>query len=120
EADKILIENSSFSLRELINDVVFLFDISAKQKNIKLSLHMDQDIPDLVVGDSVRLRQVLSNIVGNAVKFTTKGYVDIKISSENVTDKSLKLSFDVKDSGIGIPEEQRAYLYGRFNQLDSS
>lgn len=120
EAEKIIIENSYFSLIELINDVVSLFDISAKQKKIELSAIVDEDVPDGIVGDSVRLRQILSNLVGNAVKFTSQGGVHISIKLKERKHSKIKIFFAVEDTGIGIPEDQKELLFQRFTQLDSS
>lgn len=120
EADKIAIENNRFYLRELVNDVVTLFDISAKQKKIQLNVNIEEGIPDSIIGDSVRLRQILSNLVGNAVKFTSQGGIDISIKLQQREANKVKILFAIKDTGIGIPEDQKELLFKRFTQLDSS
>lgn len=120
EAGKMELDCSEFNLGSTLNEVVSLFEVNAKQKNITLSFHMSKDIPEIVIGDSVRIKQILSNLIGNAIKFTPQGEVSVNVQSiENAIEK-VKLRISVKDSGIGIPKEKCGMLFERFSQLDSS
>jgi signal transduction histidine kinase/ActR/RegA family two-component response regulator len=120
EAGKIIIESTSFRIKDVINEVIRLFDISAKQKGIELKVNIDKAVPEVLNGDSVRLRQVLSNLIGNAVKFTQLGYVELRVIINSSTEDLIKLKFSVKDTGIGVPMNKQGLLFERFTQLDSS
>lgn len=120
EAGKITVENKPFTLLEVMDETVTLFEISAKQKGLVITLQIDERIPDILYGDTLRLRQVLGNLIGNAIKFTAYGGIDIAIKMEEFVENTVKLEFIFKDTGIGIPEEMRAQLFQRFTQLDSS
>lgn len=120
EAGKIVIDNKPFNLQIILNEVVLLFDISAKQKGLEIKTYIDKSIPEVLVGDAVRLRQILSNLVGNSVKFTREGNIVIDLVNEHDSQKSIILKFSVKDTGIGIPMDKQGLLFERFNQIDSS
>lgn len=120
EAGKILIESRPFSMREIINEVVEFFEISIKQKGLRLELIMDKVCNLIVYGDAIRLRQILSNLIGNAAKFTEKGKITITVTKEKIEERSYRFQFEIKDTGIGIPEDKQEQLFQRFNQLDSS
>ncbi len=120
EAGKIVIESTPFKIREVISEITTLFDISAKQKNILLKVEIHKSIPDILSGDAVRLRQVLSNIIGNSVKFTQRGSITISVTKEPMDENTIKLKFSIKDTGIGIPKDKQGLLFERFKQLDST
>ena len=120
EAGKIDLVNRPFHLPKTMNEVIELFGISAKQKKLCINMHIDPNIPDQIIGDSVRLRQVLSNLVGNAVKFTNEGEIMIVILLEEKNDHTLKLKFSIEDTGIGIPQNKLDKLFKRFSQVDES
>lgn len=120
EAGKVLIESKPFNLSNILNDVAALFDISIKQKDLKLILDIDKNIPTIICGDSVRLRQVISNLIGNAVKFTHKGKITLTTGYEQLDKDTMKLKFEVIDSGIGIPKDKQGLLFERFKQIDST
>jgi len=120
EAGKIELEKSVFDLKKTMNEVVDLFDIGARQKGLSLTLKIDERVPDQIVGDSVRLRQVLSNLVGNGIKFTYQGEVRIDVAVEEQSDQQVKIRFKVTDTGIGIGEEKLDKLFKRFSQVDES
>lgn len=120
EAGKISMENRSFVLAEAVNEIVSLFDINAKQKGLSLILNIDKNIPSILYGDAVRLKQVLGNLIGNAVKFTAQGKIEILIIQKAKNINQNKLEFIIKDTGIGIPPEKQQLLFQRFTQLDSS
>lgn len=116
EAGKLELEIAPFSINETLREVIELYKISADQKGISLTYSIDPYVPKVIYGDMVRLRQVLSNIVGNAVKFTLRGGVEVKV--EPLTKEILQ--FSVKDTGIGIAEEDYPKLFERFSQVDDS
>lgn len=120
EDGKITIESKPFIFRSILNEVVVLFDIGAKQKGIKIILNVDESIPSVIIGDAVRFRQVLSNLIGNAVKFTHKGEIRVIVKMNYIDSEIIKLKIDVKDTGIGISREKQGLLFERFRQLDSS
>ncbi|MCX7842105.1 MAG: ATP-binding protein [Clostridia bacterium] len=120
EVGKMPIEKSEFNVREVINDVLTLFGVAAKQKNITMINTIEQEIPCSLMGDAVRLRQILSNLVGNAVKFTGSGTVSVSALVEESSEKVMSLKFIVEDTGIGIPKENMEHIFESFNQLDSS
>lgn len=120
EAGKIDIEKLPFDIENTINEVIELFRISAEQKGISIKLNFDNKIPREVIGDSVRLRQVLSNLVGNGVKFTSQGEIAVSASVDDFYDSKVRLKFIVSDTGIGIPEDKLDRLFRRFSQVDES
>lgn len=120
EAGKISVENKPFVLRDAINEIITLFDINAKQKGLKVTLNIEEKIPHILYGDNVRLKQILGNLIGNAVKFTEHGGIDIFINIKSLEGNTIKLEFVFKDTGIGIPEDKKEQLFQRFTQLDSS
>lgn len=120
EAGVVVLENSPFALREVVSEVVALFSIAAKHKNMHISTDIDPSIPETIYGDSVRLRQVLSNLIGNAVKFTCNGSIDVSVTCEQLSGSAITLKFAVADSGIGIAEKNLDRLFKSFSQVDSS
>lgn len=120
EAGKVEIENKPFLLNEVVDEVISLFGITANQKGIALIHHIDKDVPNQLMGDCVRIKQVLSNLIGNAVKFTTIGRVALTIEMKAQILNTVELKFKVTDTGIGIPLNKQGELFQRFNQLDSS
>ena len=120
EAGKIDLEDVNFSPEQLVDGVVSLLSARAIAKGIGISMNLPRDMPIWLRGDPTRLRQILFNLIGNAIKFTEKGDVSVTSSHRTDADGSLQLRFDIRDSGIGISEEGRARLFTRFNQADSS
>ncbi len=121
EADKIELEKKSFNLKELINEVIALFKISAEGANLYIKATLEDDVPECFIGDPYRIKQVLSNLVGNAIKFTENGGVNIIVKNSTAqSSEGVKLEFLVKDTGIGIPKDKLNLLFKRFNQVDSS
>ena len=121
ESGKMELEKEDFNLRACIEDVLDIFGTKAAGLGIDLIYHIDHDVPLQIVGDDLRLRQVLTNLVSNAMKFTQKGEVFVgvhlvnKDESENIT-----LQFEVRDTGIGIPSDKLGRLFTAFSQVDSS
>jgi signal transduction histidine kinase/DNA-binding response OmpR family regulator len=120
EAGKLELEREPFALREVIDETADLLALQAHAKGVELLAILDPDLPDYVVGDSVRLRQILANLVGNAVKFTDQGSVKIKVGVQGKLAGEWQLSFEVTDTGIGIREEQASRLFDPFTQADAS
>lgn len=120
EAGKINLENMPFNIKNTVDEIVSLFYVGAKQKNLSINIVLDDKIPETLVGDSVRLRQVLSNLVGNSVKFTIKGGIVLNISIESWYEDKIKLKFVITDTGIGIADDKVKMLFKRFSQVDDS
>jgi len=120
EAGKLDIQYEAVDLKRMVHDIKLIFDIKLTEKNIDYILEFDPDIPEALLLDETRLRQVLINLVGNAVKFTEKGFVKLKIFTrkDNLDNSKLQLIISVEDSGIGIPEEQFQDIFGTFTQQD--
>ena len=120
EAGKLELDSTEFSLRYGIHEMVKILGVRARQKGLELSSHIASDVPDALMGDAGRLHQVLSNLVDNAIKFTERGEVVLKIEKDSLSDKDICLHFSVADSGIGIPEEKQQLIFEAFAQGDNS
>jgi signal transduction histidine kinase/CheY-like chemotaxis protein len=120
ESGKMELEQASFNLRTCIEEVLDLFAGKAAHLNLKLMYQIDADVPENIIGDCVRLRQIFINLVGNAVKFTTQGEVFVGVQLVKQQDRHFELKIDVTDTGIGIPEDKMERLFKAFSQLDSS
>ena len=120
EADKLELENAPFSLREVLEEVTETFRSVVIQKHVELITHALPTVPDRLRGDALRFRQVLTNLVSNAFKFTEKGEVLLKAEPVDQTASDVHLRISVRDTGIGIPEEQQVRLFQSFTQADSS
>jgi PAS domain S-box-containing protein len=122
EAGKIELEESPFSLRECIEDAFDLFVQAAVKKNIELLYYVDPDVPKVLTGDTTRLRQILVNLLGNAIKFTENGEVSLKVHNLmiNENQQECQIQFAVRDTGIGIADEHKDRLFQAFTQADAS
>jgi CheY-like chemotaxis protein/HPt (histidine-containing phosphotransfer) domain-containing protein len=120
EAGKVALSSEPFDLRDCLSTVVGLFEPTAESKGISLGVIEGRNLPSRVLGDSARLRQVLVNIVGNALKFTERGSVTISVSEVERGRDHARLQFGVSDTGIGIPREKLARLFKPFSQVDAS
>ena len=122
DSGKMEIEQRSFDLHQCIEEVLGLFYEKAVKSGLRLGYHIDWKVPSHIVGDALRLRQVLMNLVSNAVKFTHIGEITVGVHlvRSEPGDGEIILSFDVKDTGIGIPEEKIGMLFKSFSQVDSS
>ena len=118
ESGKMEIVPVSYDLAALINDVVNLTKTKAIAKELEFNLEVDEKLPSGLFGDDVRIRQILINLVTNAIKYTKKGSVTLQVGG-NATDNNVALSFSVKDSGIGIKDEDREKLFTKFKRLDT-
>jgi PAS domain S-box-containing protein len=119
-ADRLDIEVTDFSVRETLEDVVEMLRITAAAKGVAVNCTIPPEIPAMIGGDPSRLRQVLMNLGGNAVKFTEKGEVHLRAAVMEKSDRNIMMSFEITDSGIGIPEDKLIRLFSPFSQADSS
>jgi signal transduction histidine kinase/CheY-like chemotaxis protein len=120
ESRKLDLESIPFSLRELIGQTLKPLAVKADQKGLELAYDIAPDVPAGIVGDPVRLRQVLSNLVGNAIKFTEHGHVTIDVHEEKHGDGVTMLHFEISDTGIGVPADKHATIFEAFSQADGS
>ncbi|TDF95516.1 ATP-binding protein [Paenibacillus piri] len=109
-----------FHLQTCLQEVFDLFQVEGGRKSLAMSYAISPDLPEFIIGDEARLRQIIANLLGNAVKFTERGGVDVAVRKLNGCGDELKLEFAVKDTGVGIPESKRDVLFRPFTQLDSS
>jgi PAS domain S-box-containing protein len=120
EARRLDLEHTEFDLRETVGDAAKLLALRAAEKGIELACHVVSDVPEILLGDAGRLRQVLLNVMGNAVKFTTAGEVVLRVSVQTVGSERVTLHFAVSDTGIGIAPEKQRQIFQAFTQADSS
>jgi two-component system sensor histidine kinase/response regulator len=120
EAGKIDLEAVDFDLRDNVETTLKTLAVRAHQKGLDLLCEVDPDVPDTVSGDSSRLRQIVLNLVGNALKFTEKGEIKVSVQTESAGPEGPNLHFTVSDTGIGIPPEKHSHIFKAFSQADSS
>ncbi|NAW69045.1 two-component sensor histidine kinase BarA [Vibrio sp. V27_P1S3P104] len=120
EAGKLALENIPFEFQETLEEVVNLQATSAHEKGLEITLKIDSKIPVGLVGDPLRIQQVLTNLVGNSIKFTERGNIDVSVEMRAQRDDTVELQFMVRDTGIGISERQQAQLFQAFSQADAS
>jgi PAS domain S-box-containing protein len=120
EARRLSLELVPFVFRDVVLDAVRLQASRADEKGLELACHIAPDVPDAVVGDPGRLRQVLVNLVGNAIKFTERGEVIVDVALDRLEADGVSLRFTVSDTGIGIPQEKQWEIFGPFVQADAS
>jgi signal transduction histidine kinase/ligand-binding sensor domain-containing protein/DNA-binding response OmpR family regulator len=120
EAGKMDMDPMDFDIRESLGEALKTLAFRAHQKGLELAFDIHSDVPEWVVGDPGRLRQVILNLVGNALKFTERGEVVLEVHVEKITPQKVDLHFAVRDTGIGIPSEKQALVFEAFAQADSS
>ncbi|MBF0102584.1 MAG: PAS domain-containing protein [Desulfobacterales bacterium] len=120
EANTIVLDYGEFNLKFLLKELVELEQINAQKKHLNIMMNIQPDVPILLIGDSKRLRQIFVNLLNNAVKFTEKGYISIRLFVVNMDKTQCTLGCEVKDTGIGIPIERSGTLFQLFSQVDSS
>ncbi|MDD2698877.1 MAG: PAS domain S-box protein [Arcobacteraceae bacterium] len=120
EAGKLDIVNNEFNINSLMRNIADLFGYQTYEKSIELLFLIDHTIPNMLIGDALRLAQILNNLVGNAVKFTDKGYINIKVNLLTRDTNKVQLQFIIEDSGIGISPENQKKLFQSFEQADNS
>ncbi|WP_373948846.1 two-component sensor histidine kinase BarA [Vibrio pomeroyi] len=120
EAGKLALENIPFEFQASLEEVVNLQATNAHEKGLELTLKIDPKVPPGVVGDPLRIQQILTNLVGNSIKFTERGNIDISVELRSQSEDNIELQFMVRDTGIGISERQQAQLFQAFSQADAS
>ncbi len=118
EAGKMEIVNDYYKLSAVLYDVVNMVRIKTNQMHLEFRIDVDENLPDQLFGDEVRIRQVIVNLLNNAVKYTKEGFVSLKVMGERISTETVNIKFIVKDTGIGIREEDMDKLYGVFERLD--
>jgi two-component system, sensor histidine kinase and response regulator len=120
EAGKLTLERRAISLERVLDEVTMLVAPACSEKGLRLSVHVDPDVPDAVEGDALRLRQVLVNLATNAIKFTSEGQVTISLSTAPSVVNEVRLRFAVTDTGIGLSRAEQKHLFASFSQADAS
>ncbi len=120
EAGKLIVEEIDFNMKDLIDEIIKTHGVNAEKKGIKLSYSSSSKIPMHLKGDPTRLKQIVNNLMNNAIKFTDEGEVCLFIRKESEDDNSIKLQFEVSDTGIGISPEEKKKLFNKFSQVDAS
>jgi PAS domain S-box-containing protein len=120
EARKLELEEHPFKLRDFLGESLKILATKAHEKQLELACRITPDVPDHIVGDSIRLRQVVLNLVGNAVKFTEDGEIVMSVELDQMDEIGADIRFSVTDTGIGIPMDQQETIFGAFDQAESS
>ncbi len=120
EAGKLVLDNSAFNLRETIEETLAMLAPSANEKKLDLILLYDRQVPTELIGDALRLRQVLTNLISNAIKFTARGHIAVHVEAAGSVAARVPLKISVNDTGIGISAEQQRQLFEAFAQADAS
>ncbi|RAK06362.1 PAS domain S-box-containing protein [Halanaerobium saccharolyticum] len=120
EAGKVELEQKRFNLTKVVENIAEMISVRAYNKNLEMPLRIASEVPKCVIGDPERLRQVLMNLMGNAVKFTEKGQVFLDVKVDNSNPGKDRVIFAVKDTGIGIAESKHKYIFNSFTQADAS
>mgnify|MGYP005991699915 CR=1 FL=1 len=120
EAKNIKLEHTPFKLNTLLRSITHSFEFSLEQNNNKLHLEIDKDLPNQLVGDSVRLSQILMNLIGNAIKFNENGNIWVRIKKESITPDGLyRTAFVIEDDGMGIPKKSQQSVFEEFSQVEN-
>lgn len=119
DAGEIELEKSPFDLRLLINRIVNSYSFQAKEKGLKIRTDIDGEIPEMLIGDSVRLSQIINNLLSNAIKFTDKGQIKTVLQVVNADSETCEIKFSIEDSGVGIPEDKVKLIFETFTQASS-
>ncbi|MFW6131210.1 MAG: response regulator [Candidatus Aminicenantaceae bacterium] len=120
EAERIELESVSFNIRETIDNIVSSLAFQAQKKGLELIIHIPSDVPERVIGDPGRIRQIIVNLIGNAIKFTEKGEVVVSVETEPQEKNLISYHFSIKDTGIGIPKSKQKLIFDPFAQMDGS
>ncbi len=120
EAGKLVLEKTDFNLRNVIEEALPPLGIRADSKGLELICSIDSNVPQLVVGDPTRFRQIIVNLLGNAIKFTERGHVVVRVHKVSEDKESVKLKVEVADTGVGIPADKQEQIFRAFEQADSS
>lgn len=120
EANKLSIDQVNYDLHLIVNDITNLTANLAQKKNLEVNALICEDVPQYFIGDPIRIKQIITNIVNNAIKFTEKGEVTICVSQVDETPDTSYINFDIKDTGIGIEKEKQNLIFEEFSQADTS
>lgn len=120
EAGKIELDCEEFNLQDSVDEVMKALSVRADQKGLELAYYLRPGVPELIIGDAGRLRQILVNLVGNAIKFTERGEVIVRVDAETDANDEVLLHFGVRDTGIGVPPEKQKMIFESFTQADGS
>ena len=120
EAGKLVMESIPFPLRATLDEVVILLAQSAHEKGLELTLNIQNDVPDNAIGDPLRIQQIMVNLLGNAIKFTERGNIDVRVEKRSLSNNRVELEVQIHDTGIGISEKQQSQLFQAFRQADTS
>ncbi len=120
DANKLILDNQEFSLKNIMVSIKGSQEFKVKEKGIKFKLYYDDDIPEVLVGDSVRIAQIINNLVSNAIKFTEKGGIKVFVEAIDVNDQTAIVEIAVEDSGIGIAKDKQGTIFERFTQAESN
>lgn len=120
EAGKLEMESLPFHLRDVVGETVQTFSLRAAKKGLELIFHVFPEVPEKIIGDPHRLRQIILNLINNAIKFTKEGEIIVRIETEVNTEDYTILHFSIQDTGIGISKEKQKYIFEVFNQADGS
>ncbi|MCB7480910.1 tetratricopeptide repeat-containing hybrid sensor histidine kinase/response regulator [Christiangramia sediminis] len=120
ESNEVILESVSFNIRDQINSILNSFEFTRVQNKNELHLDFDENIPGFLIGDSIRLSQILMNLVGNAMKFTERGNIFFTVKQIESNNDQSKLYFEIRDDGPGIPESKKKVIFEEFSQLDNS
>jgi CheY-like chemotaxis protein len=120
EAGRLDLDHVAFEIRELVGDTLKALALRARGKEVEVACHMHPDVPYTLEGDPLRLRQIVINLVGNAIKFTREGEVVLDVAAEPSSEGRTCLHFTVRDTGIGIPDDKQRAIFDAFSQVDSS
>ncbi|KAB8027383.1 ATP-binding protein [Fluviispira multicolorata] len=120
EAQKIEVENITFLIKNMIHEITELFSAQVNDKKLSLSYSQDLSVPEWISGDPTKIRQILMNLISNAIKFTQNGFVKISSNAKKIEDKKFKIEITVEDSGFGISKDAQHKLFKEFSQVDAS
>lgn len=118
EAEKLQLDPISFNLYTLLEDITDLIRLKTQEKCIELLVNVDPSVPQFLTGDPLRIRQIIINLAGNAIKFTSKGHVLVNVESKPPKDGQIELCFRIEDTGIGIPQNKLDYIFSKFTQAE--
>jgi len=120
QAGKFEIRQEPFKLREMINGIKYMFEPEIKKKNLKFILNIDENVENILLGDELRLNQILNNLLGNAIKFTDQGKIQLKVIQKFKDKTKTKLRFEIQDTGLGISDDVKNIIFESFSQGDLS
>lgn len=120
EERKIKFEHVRFNINDILDNIYKLYEHKALEKGLSFKINKDAKVPAFIMGDPVRLNQILVNIISNAIKYTDKGFVEVNVIPEKIENNKVSLLFSVCDSGIGIPEDKKEYIFESFTQLNET